>query len=94
MSEHQTGLAIDVADRSGSCLLEPCFGASEAGRWLKAHAPEFGFIVRYPEGGETVTGFLYEPWHLRYVGVEASRAIAERYGTLEAYLAAEAPPGE
>ncbi|MBT9283555.1 MAG: M15 family metallopeptidase [Hydrogenibacillus schlegelii] len=72
MSEHQTGLAIDVADRSGRCLLEPCFGASAAGRWLQAHAPTFGFIIRYPEGQESVTGYMYEPWHLRYVGVDAS----------------------
>ncbi|MBE3563594.1 MAG: D-alanyl-D-alanine carboxypeptidase family protein [Hydrogenibacillus schlegelii] len=94
MSEHQTGLAIDVADRSGRCLLEPCFGASAAGRWLRAHAPTFGFIIRYPEGQESVTGYMYEPWHLRYVGVDAARAIAERYGTLEAYLAARPPERE
>ncbi|PTQ53799.1 MAG: D-alanyl-D-alanine carboxypeptidase [Hydrogenibacillus schlegelii] len=94
MSEHQTGLAIDVADRSGRCLLEPCFGASAAGRWLQAHAPTFGFIIRYPEGQESVTGYMYEPWHLRYVGVDAARAIAERYGTLEAYLAARPPERE
>ncbi|QZA32850.1 M15 family metallopeptidase [Hydrogenibacillus sp. N12] len=94
MSEHQTGLAIDVADRSRRCLLEPCFGASAAGRWLQAHAPTFGFIIRYPEGQESVTGYMYEPWHLRYVGVDAARAIAERYGTLEAYLAARPPERE
>ncbi|MBE3596902.1 MAG: M15 family metallopeptidase [Hydrogenibacillus sp.] len=85
-SEHQTGLAIDVADASKRCLLEPCFGDTPAGRWLAAHAAEFGFIIRYPEGAEPVTGYAYEPWHLRYVGKEAAQEIAAREETLEAYL--------
>lgn len=85
-SEHQTGLAIDVADQSGQCILEPCFGKMPAGRWLKEHAHRYGFIIRYPEDGEAVTGYMYEPWHLRYVGEEVATAIYEHHATLEAYL--------
>lgn len=85
-SEHQTGLAIDVADKSGKCLLEPCFGEMPAGQWLKAHAHTYGFIIRYPEDGEALTGYMYEPWHLRYVGKEVATTIYERGDTLETYL--------
>ncbi|MBE1524308.1 M15 family metallopeptidase [Nesterenkonia lutea] len=85
-SEHQTGLAVDVADlQNRECYLRTCFGDTEQGRWLEVHAAEFGFIIRYPEGAEEITGFDYEPWHLRYVGEEAARAVTERGLTLEEY---------
>ncbi len=85
-SEHQTGLAIDVADlEDRECYLRSCFGDSEQGQWLAEHADEFGFIIRYPEGAEEITGFQYEPWHLRYVGEETARDVADRGVTLEEY---------
>lgn len=65
-SEHQTGLAIDVA--SEVCTVSKCFADTPAGRWLAEHAAEYGFIIRYPKGAEKVTGYDFEPWHLRYVG--------------------------
>lgn len=65
-SEHQTGLALDVA--SGECTVRACFAHTRAGRWVAAHAAAYGFVVRYPEGEQQVTGYIYEPWHLRYVG--------------------------
>lgn len=67
-SEHQTGLAIDLAPASGACMIQECFGTMAEGKWLAAHAHQYGFIIRYPQGKEPITGYLYEPWHLRYVG--------------------------
>ncbi|MFC7876425.1 M15 family metallopeptidase [Isoptericola sp. NPDC057391] len=64
-SEHQTGLAADVA-QAGTPYTE--FGRTETGRWVAAQAWRYGFVVRYPKGGQTVTGYSPEPWHLRYVG--------------------------
>ena len=66
-SEHQTGLAVDVA--SDECMLEGCFGNTKAGKWLKENASNYGFVIRYPDGKESVTGYKYEPWHIRYVGL-------------------------
>lgn len=87
-SEHQTGLAIDIADFSGACPLMECFAGTPAGAWTAANAWRYGFIVRYPAGAQDVTGYSYEPWHLRHVGVataaEMHRTMAP---TLEAYLA-------
>lgn len=85
-SEHQTGLAIDVNSLSTS------FGATPTGQWVAANAHRFGFVVRYPEGKEALTGFKYEPWHLRYLGVElatdltaSGQTLEERYGLPSAY---------
>lgn len=74
-SEHQTGLAMDVATLDNDCYLEECFGETPAGMWLAAHAHEYGFILRYPPDGGDVTDFHYEPWHFRYVGVALASAI-------------------
>lgn len=71
-SEHQSGLAVDLDDASGDCYLDRCFGDSDAGVWLQDNAYRFGFIKSYPQGGEDRTGFMYEPWHWRYVGPRAS----------------------
>lgn len=85
-SEHQTGLAIDVSSRSASLGLEPIFGETKEGKWLAQHAAEFGFVIRYPQGKENITGYTYEPWHIRYVGVKAAKTIAEKGITLEEYV--------
>lgn len=85
-SEHQTGLAIDVSSPSVGNVLEQVFGDSAEGKWLAQHAHEFGFIIRYPEDGESITGYLYEPWHIRYVGVEAATAVYNNKMTLEQFL--------
>lgn len=84
-SEHETGLAIDVSGSDGKCAAEDCFGDTKEAEWLAKHATEYGFIIRYPEGKEEITGYKYEPWHLRYVGTEISSDIAERGITLEEY---------
>lgn len=85
-SEHQTGLAMDVTSESVGNLLVPEFGETAEGKWLAEHAAEFGFIVRYQLGKEDITGYMYEPWHIRYVGVEHAMYMKEHDLTLEEYL--------
>lgn len=90
-SEHQTGLAIDVSGIDGKCAAEDCFAGTKEARWLAEHAHEYGFIIRYPEGKEAVTGYKYEPWHLRYVGKQLARTLVESGLTLDEYLAGTVP---
>ena len=85
-SEHQTGLAMDITSASVNMKLTTSFGNTPEGKWVASHAHEFGFIIRYPKGKESITGYQYEPWHLRYVGKEAAKEIYERELTLEEYL--------
>ncbi|WP_421120761.1 D-alanyl-D-alanine carboxypeptidase family protein [Aquihabitans daechungensis] len=87
-SEHQTGLAVDVTGADGSCPTEPCFGLSPQAAWLEEHAPEYGFIVRYPPGKELITTYTAEPWHLRYVGIGPATAMQRAGLTLDEYLRA------
>ncbi len=87
-SEHQTGLAMDVTSESVDNQLVQEFGDTPEGQWVKQHAAEFGFIIRYLQGKENITGYMYEPWHIRYVGVEHAKYIAEHNLTLEEYLGA------
>lgn len=88
-SEHQTGLAIDVSSPSVGGELSETLAETEAGRWLARNASKYGFIIRYPKGKEDVTGYQYEPWHLRYVGADHAPAMAEQGLTLEEYMDAE-----
>jgi D-alanyl-D-alanine carboxypeptidase len=67
-SEHQTGLALGICDGSGVCSFEPCFLEQPAAAWAKANAHRLGFIIRYPAGAETITGYAYVALHLRFVG--------------------------
>lgn len=86
-SEHQTGLAIDIADPTGACSLSGCFADTPAGAWSQANAWKFGFIVRYPAGASAITGYSYEPWHLRHVGTSVSTAMHRQgIATLEEFL--------
>ena len=78
-SEHQTGLAFDVIGTDGQLVED-----SSAAQWLLDHAPDYGFVVRYPRGKESVTGYMHEEWHLRYIGKEA-KDIAASGLTLEEY---------
>lgn len=79
-SEHQTGLAIDVNNASSS------FEGTPEQKWLEAHCVEYGFIIRYPKGKESVTGYKYEPWHIRYLGKETAQKVYESGLCLEEYL--------
>jgi len=85
-SEHETGLAIDVSGIDGKCAAQDCFGGTKEAEWLAKNAAEHGFIIRYPKGKESITGYQYEPWHLRYVGTAISKEIASKGITLEEYL--------
>ena len=69
-SEHQTGLAVGIYEPTQGCRIYTCFGKTKAGSWVKKNAWKYGFIVRYPDGESATTGYQYEPWHLRFVGVE------------------------
>ena len=83
-SEHQTGLAIDITTRR---VRFNSFDETEEYQWLQNHAHEYGFILRFPKGLEQITGYNYEPWHYRYVGVEAATKIKQENITLEEYYA-------
>ena len=84
-SEHQTGLAIDVSCDSVDCTLEESFGRTPEGKWLKKNCHKYGFIIRYPHWRERVTGYTYEPWHIRYVGKNLAEYIYQKKLTLEEY---------
>src|SRR5699024_10616395 len=84
-SEHQTGLAIDVGSYDSAVLLQTSFEYTPEFQWMKDVAHEYGFIIRYMKGKEDITGYMYEPWHLRYVGDKATE-IYESGLTLEEYF--------
>ena len=84
-SEHQVGLAFDFISDEYK-YLDAGFADSSAGRWLKKHGAEYGFILRYPEGKEDITGIEFEPWHYRFVGKAAAKEIMDSGLTLEEYL--------
>ena len=84
-SEHQLGLALDLVD-ARHVKLDESQENTAAYKWLYEHCHEYGFIVRYPNGKTDITGIIYEPWHFRYVGVEAATYIMENGITLEEYL--------
>ncbi|GAB6992086.1 M15 family metallopeptidase [Paenibacillus pini] len=85
-SEHQTGLTIDVSSPSVNNAIEEVFGTSAEGKWLAQHAADYGFVIRYPEGKEGTTGYVYEPWHIRYIGTDLAPDIAKSGLTLEDYF--------
>ncbi|PFT69337.1 D-alanyl-D-alanine carboxypeptidase [Bacillus cereus] len=84
-SEHQTGLAMDVSADSVNNILETEFSNTIEGKWLETNAHRAGFIIRYLKDKEQITGYSYEPWHIRYVG-DIAKDIYERNITLEEYL--------
>ncbi len=86
-SEHQTGLAFDIGESGAEQhWAAASFGDTEAGKWVADNAHRFGFILRYPEGKEQLTGYMHESWHFRYVGKEAAKEIYDADITLEEYL--------
>jgi zinc D-Ala-D-Ala carboxypeptidase len=85
-SEHQTGLAMDIASKSTNFDLTEGFAQTIEGKWLAENAHKFGFILRYPKGKENITIYEYEPWHFRYVGVKAATTIYQHHWTLEEFF--------
>jgi D-alanyl-D-alanine carboxypeptidase len=84
-SEHQLGLAMDVTSESVGFDLLESFGETEEGQYIADHAHEYGFIIRYPQGKTAITGYSYEPWHLRYLGVDVATDIYNSGKTMEEY---------
>lgn len=92
-SEHQTGLAVDVTTRPERCSIQACFGSTAQGQWLAANSYRFGFILRYPADKAAITGYIYEPWHFRYVGIALGTEMhAVGVTTLEEFFGLPAAP--
>jgi D-alanyl-D-alanine carboxypeptidase len=92
-SEHQTGFALDLYDLGAGCAHTECFATTPAGKWLVKHAADYGFIERYPDGETKITGYKWEPWHWRYVGVELAQYMRdEKIATLEEVFGLPAAP--
>ncbi|TQR21484.1 M15 family metallopeptidase [Psychrobacillus vulpis] len=86
-SEHQTGLAFDIGEQHfEQHFARESFGETEAGKWVAANAHKYGFIMRYPNGKEKITGYMYEPWHFRYVGEQLATEVYKAGTTLEEYF--------
>jgi D-alanyl-D-alanine carboxypeptidase len=91
-SEHQTGLAVDFAAK-GVSTLTTSFAKTKAGIWLAANSWKYGFVIRYPKGKTAITGYQFEPWHFRYVGIATSTAMHDQgIQTLEEYYSLSAAP--
>lgn len=93
-SEHQTGLSVDLAASNNNCYITSCFADTNGGIWLAKNAHRFGFTLRYPENKEQITGYIFEPWHFRFVGIDLATALyisdltlEEAYTHLETSLA-------
>lgn len=92
-SEHQTGLAVDVYAAGQDCRIYTCFANTVAGKWLAKNSHRFGYTVRYQQNQAAVTGYQFEPWHFRYVGVElATKIKASGKKSLEAFFNLPAAP--
>lgn len=85
-SEHQLGTTIDFSSPSAGYQLEESFETTPEGAWLLQNAGRFGFVLSYAKGKEALTGYAYEPWHYRYIGAEAARAVLISGLTLTEYL--------
>jgi D-alanyl-D-alanine carboxypeptidase len=86
-SEHQTGLALDISALPANCTLNACFANTPQGQWLAANAYKYGFLLRYPNGLDSVTGYTFEPWHYRYIGVAlATEMHNEGVASLEQFF--------
>lgn len=91
-SEHQTGLTADVEPANRKCEIDVCFADTAEGQWVAANAYKHGFIVRYERGKENLTGYEYEPWHIRYVGRELAAEIHAGNQTMEQFFGLPAQP--
>lgn len=85
-SEHQTGLAADIEPVSRNCEVEQCFEGTKEGQWLAANSYKYGFIIRYQKNTENLTGYIYEPWHVRYVGIDLAAELYKSGQTMEQFF--------
>ena len=91
-SEHQTGLAADIGPASGKCVVLSCFADTAEGKWVAKNAWKYGFVIRYPKDKQAVTGYRYEPWHLRFVGTSLAKQIHKSGETLEEFFDLSSAP--
>jgi zinc D-Ala-D-Ala carboxypeptidase len=92
-SEHQTGLAADMSVQGEGCPIKVCFAKTTGGKWLASNSWRFGFILRYPDGQTATTGYQFEPWHFRYVGVTlATEMKIKKISVLENFWKLPAAP--
>ncbi|MDY3791263.1 MAG: M15 family metallopeptidase [Oscillospiraceae bacterium] len=85
-SEHNAGVAADIMSNEETSMEDDRFKNTKAYAWLQENAADYGFILRYPEGKEDVTGIIYEPWHYRFVGVYYAKLLSDKGVTLEEYF--------
>lgn len=88
-SQHQLGTAVDFTNGAVGYQVLQSFGSTDASRWLTSHAREYGFVMAYPSGGEAKTGYGWEPWHYRYIGVDNARRVRESKLGLQGFLQRE-----
>ena len=79
-------MTVDLTTAAVGWELDQAFGATPEGMWIAEHSWQFGFIVSYPQGAEQITGYLYEPWHVRYIGVDVATDVWNSGLTLHEYL--------
>lgn len=92
-SEHQSGLAVDLTGGAGTCTLQECFSQTREGLWLADNSWRFGFVLRYLDGATHITGYIFEPWHFRYVGFDLAEEIWNQgYPTLEEFFGLDPAP--
>lgn len=92
-SEHQSGLTVDLTGRAGTCTLQECFSQTPEGLWLADNSWRFGFVLRYLDGATPITGYVFEPWHFRYVGFDLAEEIWNQgYPTLEEFFGLDPAP--
>ena len=84
-SEHQTGLAFDFAYLKNGLYCDDVNEETPEAKWMQNNSYKYGFILRYPKGKEKITGYKYEPWHYRFVGIELAKILYEENETLEEY---------
>lgn len=85
-SEHQTGLAADIEPTSRQCEVDQCFESTPEGKWLAANSYKYGFVIRYQKNTQNITGYEYEPWHVRYVGTDLAAQTQSSGQTLEQFF--------
>ncbi len=88
-SQHQLGTTVDFTNAKANYQVWEPFGYTTASHWLSSHAHEYGFILAYPSGHQTDTGYSWEPWHYRYVGTENAKRLAESGMILQEFLVSE-----
>lgn len=86
-SEHQLGVAVDLSGKSVNYMSTVyTFGTTPEGKWLAENSYKYGFVLSYPEGKQDITGYIYEPWHFRYVGIDLAKEIFDSGKTVLEYL--------